>query len=274
MNWLIDFLLAPAAMYRIIKRNRALIHGLIQREISSRYRGSMLGILWSVLNPLLMLGVYAFVFTVVFKPKWAQASPKSEFVMAMYAGIIVFNFFSECVNRAPGLILANVNYVKKVVFPLEILPVVTLGSAAFQLAINLVIWLVFYIAWFGAPGLSILLLPVVLLPLFAMTLGISWLLAALGVYLRDISQVIGIAVMMLMHLSPVFYPLSMVPARFRTILSFGPLTLAVEQARDAMMWSRGPDWMAWFEYLLVALIVAALGFFWFEKTKKGFSDVL
>ncbi|SPK71355.1 ABC-2 type transporter [Cupriavidus taiwanensis] len=226
------------------------------------------------MNPLLMLGVYTFVFTVVFKAQWTQSGMRSEFVMILYAGLIVFNFFAECVNRAPSLIITNVNYVKKVVFPLEILPIVTLGAAAFQLAVNLAVWLAFYIVWFGIPSPTILCLPVVLLPLFTMTLGICWVLASLGVYLRDVSQIIGIAVTVLMYLSPVFYPLSSLPAEFRPFMFLSPLTLVVEQARGVMLWSTIPDWSAWWGYLIVSLLVASLGFAWFRHTKRGFSDVL
>lgn len=221
-----------------------------------------------------MLGVYAFVFTAVLKAQWTQSGPRSEFVMILYAGLIVFNFFAECVNRAPSLVIANVNYVKKVVFPLEVLPIVTLGAAAFQLAINLIVWFIFHLVWIGIPSATILCLPIVLLPLVAMTAGVSWFLASLGVFLRDVNQVIGIAITVLMYLSPVFYPLSTLPPQFRPFMLLSPLTLVVEQARGVMLWATLPDWTAWFVYFLISILVASLGFNWFRLTKRGFADVL
>lgn len=222
-----------------------------------------------------MLAVYTFVFSVVFKARWVGGSEsKTEFALVLFAGLMVFSLFSECINRAPGLVLANVNYVKKVIFPLEILPVVALGSAGFHLLISLLVWLVFYIIFFGLPGAAIFLLPVVLLPLVLMTLGLGWLLASLGVYLRDVTQVIGVVTTVLMFLSPIFYPVVALPEEFRPVMQASPLTLVVEQARDVMIWGETPNWSAWSVYFLLSSIIAWLGFAWFQKTRKGFADVL
>ena len=234
-----------------------------------------MGLLWSFFNPVLMLAVYTFVFSIVFKARWAGGSDsKTEFALVLFTGLMVFNLFSECVNRAPGLILGNVNYVKKVVFPLEILPVVALGSAGFHLLISLFVWLIFYLIFFGVPQATILLLPVILLPLVLMTLGLSWLLASLGVYLRDVSQIIGVITTVLMFLSPIFYPIVALPEEYRPFMQISPLTLIVEQTRDVMIWGKSLDWSAWAVYLLLSSMIAWLGFAWFQKTRKGFADVL
>jgi len=234
-----------------------------------------MGLLWSFFNPVLMLAVYTFVFSIVFKARWAGGSDsKTEFALVLFAGLMVFNLFSECVNRAPGLILGNVNYVKKVVFPLEILPVVALGSAGFHLLISLFVWLIFYLIFFGVPQATILFLPVILLPLVLMTLGLSWLLASLGVYLRDVSQIIGVITTVLMFLSPIFYPIVALPEEYRPFMQISPLTLVVEQARDVMIWGKSLEWSAWTVYFLLSSMIAWLGFAWFQKTRKGFADVL
>ena len=267
--------ISPFTLYQSLKTNRNLIYSLVKREVVGRYRGSVMGLLWSFFNPVLMLAVYTFVFSMVFKARWVGGSEsKTEFALVLFAGLMVFNLFSECVNRAPGLILGNVNYVKKVVFPLEILPVVALGSAAFHLLISLIVWLIFYLVFFGVPQATILLLPLVLLPFVLMTLGLSWLLASLGVYLRDVSQIIGLVTTVLMFLSPIFYPIIALPEKYRPFMQISPLTFVVEQTRDVMIWGNTMDWRLWAFYLLLSSLIAWLGFAWFQKTRKGFADVL
>lgn len=267
--------ISPLVLLSSLKTNRGLIYNLIKREVIGRYRGSVMGLLWSFFNPVLMLIVYTFVFSVVFKARWAGGTDsRTEFALVLFAGLLVYNLFAECINRAPGLVLGNVNYVKKVVFPLEILPIVAMGSAAFHLLISLFVWLVFYLIFFGIPPTTLALLPVVLIPFFSMILGLSWFLASLGVYLRDVSQIIGVITTALMFLSPIFYPITALPEEYHLIMQMGPLTYIVEQARDVMIWGKGIDWQAWMIYFLLAITSAWLGFAWFQKTRKGFADVL
>src|SRR5690554_4282924 len=202
----------PREMLASLWRNRRLINAMVRREVIGRYRGSFMGILWSFFNPLLMLAVYTFVFSFVFKARWDTGSDsKIEFALILFSGLIVFNIFSECVNRAPSLMLANVNFVKKVIFPLEVLPWVVLGTTLFHALISLAVWLIAYVAFFGVPAPSVFVLPIVLLPLMLFTLGLSWGLASLGVYLRDIAQFIGILTTVMMFLSPIFYPATALP---------------------------------------------------------------
>ncbi len=269
------FASSPREMIDSAVRNRELILALIKREVIGRYRGSVLGIFWSLFHPVFMLTVYTFVFSVVFKARWSTGSDsKTEFALVLFAGLIVFNIFAECLNRAPTLILSNVNYVKKVLFPLEILPWVTLGASLFHALISVGVWLAAYILFFGIPHGTTLLLPVVILPLVLCVLGLTWALASLGVYLRDISQLIGIVTTVLLFLSPIFYPASALPEKYRTLLLCNPLTPAIEQVRDVLFWGKFPGWALWSGYLLSSALIAWLGFAWFQKTRRGFADVL
>lgn len=270
-----NFSISPLEMVASLWRNRSLIAALTKRDVIGRYRGSMLGILWSFFHPVFMLAVYTFVFSVVFKARWTGGSDsKVEFALILFSGLMIFNLFSECVNRAPVLIQSNSNYVKKVVFPLEILPWVTLGSALFHMLISLGVWMIAYLIFFGLPHPSSLLLPVVIAPLVLLTIGVSWLLASLGVYLRDISQFIGIATTAMLFLSPIFFPLSALPEDYRPILAMNPVSPAIEITRSILVWGRPPEWTAVGIYLLISLAVSWIGFAWFQKTRKGFADVL
>jgi lipopolysaccharide transport system permease protein len=270
-----NFSTSPKEMFASFWRSRNLIKVLITREVMGRYRGSVMGILWSFFNPALMLIVYTFVFSVVFKARWNTASDsKTEFALVLFAGLIVFNLFSECVNRAPSLILTNVNYVKKVVFPLEVLPWVSLGSAMFHSVISLIVWLIAYWVLVGTPHATVLLFPVVFLPLVLFIMGLTWGLASLGVYLRDVTQFITIATTALMFLSPIFYPTTALPAEYRRYLFLNPLTPIIEQARNVLYWGVIPNLMTMSIYLVCSVATAWIGFTWFQKTRKGFADVL
>lgn len=255
--------------------NRSLILAITKREVIGRYRGSFLGIIWSFFHPLFMLAVFTFVFSVIFKAQWGGGSgSKFEFALVLFTGLIVFNLFAECVNRAPGLILTNSNYVKKVVFPLEILPWVVLGTAMFHALVSIAVWLIAYCLMFGLPHPTILLLPLVFLPLTLLVMGICWWLASIGVYLRDVSQFVGILTTVLMFLSPVFYPASALPEKYRSLLFLNPIMPAIEQTRNVLFWGKFPDVTLFGVYLFATTCIAWLGFAWFQKTRKGFADVL
>ena len=270
-----SFSTSPQEIVASLWRSRSLIKALIIREVLGRYRGSFMGILWSFFNPLFMLSVYTFVFSVVFKARWNSGSEsKTEFALVLFAGLIIFNLFAECINRAPSLILGNVNYVKKVMFPLEILPWVSLGTSLFHSIISLSVWLVAYVAFFGTPHPTVFFLPLIFVPFVLFICGLSWILASLGVYLRDVSQLIGIITTVLMFLSPIFYPASALPEKYRYLLFLNPLTPVIEQTRDVLFWGKAPDFSQLGICLVVATIIAWLGFAWFQKTRKGFADVL
>lgn len=258
-----------------IKANAGLIIELIKRDIIGRYRGSFMGLLWSFFNPVLMLLVYTFVFGIIFKSRWPGGTGStSEYALVLFSGLIIFNFFSECIAKAPGLITGNTGYVKKIIFPLEILPVVAIGAAFFHFCISFAVWLLFYMVFFGWPPMTLLWLPIVILPLLFIILGLSWFLSSLGVYLRDVSHVMGIVLMVMMFMTPIFYSLSALPEKYRNILKINPLATLVEQAQNVMIWGRGIDWSAWGLVTVISVVIAYLGFAWFQKTRSGFSDVL
>ena len=269
------FLFSPFKIIRSLLDNKVLIYNLSRREVIGRYKGSFLGVFLSFINPVFMLSVYTYIFSSVFKSKWSGASgSKFEFALILFAGLIVFNLFAECFNRAPSLIISNSNYVKKIIFPLEIFPWVSIGSAIFHSAISLLVWVIFYAVVSGMPNITILLFPIVILPLVFFTLGISWLLASLGVYARDMNQLVTILTTVLMFMTPIFYPIDAIPENYRWLVRLNPLAYVVEQSRNVLYWGKVPDWYQLSGYILASLIVAWLGFVWFQKTRKGFADVI
>ena len=264
-----------AAMLKSLWGNRELIAQMTRREVVGRYKGSVMGLLWSFLNPVFMLAVYSFVFSVVFKARWSGGGEsQTQFAVILFAGMTVHALFAEVLNRAPGIILGNVNYVKKVVFPLEILAVVSLGAALFHALVSLLVLLVAFAMLNGFIHWTAIFAPLVLLPLMLLSLGFGWILSSLGVFVRDIGQLIGVFTTALLFLSPVFFPVSALPESFQPWLNLNPLTFIIEQSREVLIWGHLPDWQGLTLYSIGAGIFAWLGFFWFQKTRKGFADVL
>jgi len=270
----------PTSLIALISsmwRNRQLIVQMSKREVVGRYKGSAMGLAWSFFNPVFMLTVYTFVFSEIFKSRWGGVGgddSKTQFAVVLFVGMIVLSLFSEVVNRAPGLILSNVNYVKKVVFPLEILPIIATGAALFHSLISLGVLLLAFALFNGYLHWTAIFTPLVLFPLVILTLGLAWVLASLGVFLRDVGQTIGIITTVLMFLSPVFYPVTAVPERFRAFIMANPLTFIIEQAREVLIWGHLPDWVGLGIYTFAATVFAWIGFALFQKTRKGFADVL
>lgn len=267
--------LAPVGIFSGLLRQRSLVVQLVKREILGRYRGSFFGLLWSFVNPVLMLTVYTFVFSVVFQARWGGGTgSKTEFALLLFSGLIVFNLFAECISAAPGLILSHANYVKRVVFPLEILPWVSLGSALFHAGISFLVLLAALVITNHAPGLMVLWLPVLLAPLLLLIVGLAWGLSATGVFLRDIGQMVSMLLTVLMFMSPIFYPTSALPEAARDWLFLNPLCFIIEQVREIVIWNRAPDLAGLGLYALFATAVAWGGFAWFQKTRRGFADVV
>ncbi len=265
------------ALAKSIWRNRQLIVQMARREVVGRYKGSAMGLVWSFLNPVFMLMVYTVVFSEIFKSRWGGIGAddsKTQFAVVLFVGMIVMGLFSEVLNRAPGLILANVNYVKKVIFPLEILPVIAIGAALFHSLISLGVLLTAFLIFNGFLHWTAIFTPLVLLPLVILTLGLAWMLASLGVFMRDVGQTIGIITTVLMFLSPVFYPVNAVPEKLRPFIMANPLTFIIEQAREVLIFGHLPNWTGLGIYTMVATVVAWAGYAWFQKTRKGFADVL
>lgn len=266
---------SPLTMLRSLHRNAGLVRVSARREVLGRYQGSLLGLFWSFFNPLFMLAIYTFVFSVVFNARWGSGNDsRTEFALLLFAGLIIFNLFAECITRAPSLIASNVNYVKKVVYPLEILPFIVLISAVFHALISFSVWMLAYLLLFGMPSWTALLLPLIIVPFLFFVMGLSWALAALGVFLRDIAQFVTVLTSMLMFLSPIFYPLSALPENFRQIVLLNPLAIVIEMVRGVLYFGQVPDLTMLGVYWLAAVISAWLGFALFQKTRKGFADVL
>jgi lipopolysaccharide transport system permease protein len=249
---------------------------MTKREVIGRYKGSVMGLMWSFANPILLLAMYTLVFSVVFKARWGTGEPesKTEFAVLLFVGMIVHSLFSETLIRAPSLIKANVSYVKKIVFPLEILPVVAMGASVFHAMVSVLVLAGALVLLNGYLPWTAVFLPLVLLPLIVLSLGIAWVLASLGVFLRDVAQPIGVAMTILLFASPVFYPVSALPEYVRPWLMLNPLTFIIEQARAVLIFGQPPHAIGLLLYSLVSLATAWIGYAWFQKTRKGFANVL
>jgi lipopolysaccharide transport system permease protein len=265
---------SPRALISSLIFNRELLWELIKRDFIGRYKGSVMGIAWSLLNPLIMLVIYTFVFSFAFKARWGGEESKVAFALVLFSGMIVHGLFAECLNRAPSIIISHPNYVKKVVFPLEILPCVVIFSALLHFLVSLCLLLIFCIFTGVSLGVSVILIPVIILPLLLMALGLTWLLASLGVYLRDIVQGMGLVTTVLLFLSPVFYKTSAFPEGYQWLFVMNPLTLPIEQLRDVVLWGNEINWSTWITSFILGIAICYIGFWWFQKSRKGFADVL
>jgi lipopolysaccharide transport system permease protein len=256
--------------------NRALLWQFTLRNVELRHKGSHLGLIWSFLNPLLMLGLYVLVFAYIFGGKFGVRpnETKIEYALGVFLGLTLFHIMAETLGVSPTLIVGNPNFVKKVVFPLEILPAASVGAALFHTSISLGLALL-GILIFG-PGLSatVLWLPIIVLPLILLCLGTGWLFSALGVFFRDVGQVMQFLSMALMYASAVVYSAQIVPPTIWTYLRFNPLLLAIEMARDAALWQR-PLNITHLVYLYAfSLATCCLGHAAFRRMKPAFADVL
>ena len=262
---------------RSLRQNRLLIIRMTKREVLGRYKGSVVGLAWSFFNPIFMLAVYTIVFSMIFKARWAEVGgddSKIQFALILFVGLIILNLFIEVINRSPSLILSNVNYVKKVVFPIEILPVISIGAALFHAVISLGVLLLAFVFFNGYLNWTVVYIPLVFLPLIILSLGLSWILASLGVFIRDVAQSVSLGMTLLMFLSPVFYPISAVPQSLQKFIMVNPLTFIIEQLRAVVISGKHPNWIGMIFYTLIALLVLWIGYAWFQKTRKGFADVL
>ncbi len=272
-------LLNPVAMAANLWRHRHIARQLARRDIIGRYRSSSLGLLWSVITPLVQLCVYTFLFGVILKAKWTDANePMTVFALTMFSGMIVFLLFAEVVNRAASMVAENPNYVKKVVFPLEALAISGLLTALFNFLVSFIVWLVFwFIVNLAPPPWTIVLLPIVLLPLCLFTLGLAWFLSSLGVFVRDVGHAVLLVTQVLIYVTPVFFPMNLPALQgkwFVSLMRLNPLTHVVEGSRRVMMYGQAPDWPWWCFSLVVACLAALLGYAFFMKSKRAFGDVL
>lgn len=269
------FSVSPVTAIKHFIQTRELITQLVWSEVAGRYRGSFAGFLWSFLNPLFSLAMYTFVFGVVFKARWGLSAENTfDFALVLFAGLIVHGLLSECITRAPYLILGNPGYVKQVVFPLEILPVVTLGASLVHAAISFLLLIMIWAVAHKGVALAAAFIPLLILPLSLIAVGISWFIAAATVYFRDLVQLVAFISSGLLFFSPIFYPASLVPEPFRTGLEFNPLTYVIEWVRATLIRGELPEPKSYFIYLVVSFAVAWAGYAWFQKARAGFADVI
>lgn len=247
---------------------------MIRRDIAQRYRGSVGGLFWAMVQPLLMLVVYTLVFGSVLKVKWPGVEGTLDYALILFIGLVPYMFVSESLSRAPALIVNNANLVKKVVFPLHVLPLMSVTTAAIHALIALIVWAVFFACVKAAVPWTVVVLPAMWLPLIVATLGVSWAFAALGTYFRDLIHAIGPITLALMFLSPIFYSMEMAPEPLKPFLGINPMTFAIEAARNLMFHSQWPSAVAYSSQLLGSLVVAALGFMLFQRSRPGFVDAL
>jgi len=268
--------LVPVALVLDLYAHRDLIRQFAWRDVASRYKGSYLGLIWSFVTPLLMLIVYAFVFSVVFQSRWGTGGQDSrvDFALILFCGLTTFNVFGECVSRAPGLVLGYPSYVKKVVFPLQTLNVSVLLSSLVNLGIGVAIVLVAWVAVHHSVSTTIWAFPLVLIPLCSLSLGLGWVISSIGVFVRDLAQPITIIVSVLFFMSGIFFPLDAVPAGMQLYMRLNPLSTILEDARRTLLWSKYPDWKWWGITTAASLAIMLLGYMWFTRTKKAFADVI
>jgi lipopolysaccharide transport system permease protein len=254
--------------------HRELLLQLVSRDIVGRYRGSLFGTVWAFLNPLLMLSLYTVVFGIFLHARWANTANSLQFSVVLFAGLIVFNFFSECLNRAPMLICGHVNYVKKVAFPLELLSWMTVGTSLFHAGISLVAWAIFFAFVYGTVHWTLIFIPLIFAPLIFMAVGTSWIISSLGVYIRDIGQVIGVLTSVIMFLCPIFYAVESLPKPFQVALLVNPLTVIIQQTRRILVDGAMPDFRTLAMYTAASIVFAWLSLAWFQRARDGFADVL
>lgn len=265
------------AFFRNVSHYRYLIVQMTKREISHRYRGSVLGFAWSFVNPMLMLAVYTFVFSVVFKARWGIGGAEEsrvDFAITLFAGLIVFNLFAEILNQAPTLVLGNVNFVKRVIFPLEILPLVSIGVVLFQGFVSLLVLMAAQLIFKHNVPWTVVYLPIILIPLLLAGLGVSWFLSALTVYIRDVAHITTVLTTVLMFVSAVFFPISALPEQYQGIIRLNPLAMIISDGRNALVYGLPPNWAALGWLFLFGICVAVGGYWWFQKARRGFADVL
>jgi lipopolysaccharide transport system permease protein len=269
----------PSPRYAVesFTKNFNLIVQMTKREVVGRYRGSIMGLAWSFFSPLLMLGIYTFVFSVVFKARWnglGEQASKVDFAIIFFSGLIIYGVFAECVNRAPSIILSNVNYVKKVVFPIEILPWIACGTALFHAGVSILVLLAAQLIFAHSIPWTIVFFPFIMVPLTLGTMGFTWFLSALGVYMRDIGQMTGMLTTILLFMSPIFFPMSAMPEEFRGVIALNPLVYFLEEGRNSLVFGIAPDPVRLAIAWCIGAAVAAVGFAMFQKMRNGFSDVL
>jgi lipopolysaccharide transport system permease protein len=251
-----------------------LIVQLARRELAARYKGSAGGILWAVLTPLVMIAIFTFVFAKIFGARFGARGSAWEFALYLFCGLLPWTAFSESVQTSTQTIVSHANLVKRVVFPLELLPVSHVIASFMSQMFGTVALLIAVLIIQGRLHLSILWLPVVAVPQIVATLGAAWLVASLGVYIRDMVQAMSLILMAWLYLTPIIYPESVVPERYGWLLNLNPFTPLVRSYRQIMLEGRAPDWQGLAYFTAFALASFIFGYWWFARTRRGFADVI
>lgn len=262
--------------FSLVWKYKDLLWQIVRRNVQTRYKGTMIGLLWLIITPLIMLAIYTFVFSIVFQARWGDDFGESRvaFALLIFCGITVFNIFSESISGSVGVVTGNPNYAKKVIFPLEVLPVSMVFSSLVFGLVSLAILLAGVIVFLHNFSIVVVCLPFAFIPLLFLACGISWIVASLGVYFRDLPHIIGLGLQVLFWGTPIVYSLEMIPENFRKIVMLNPLTIIVEAVRHILIYNRWPDWQNLAVVTVLSLIIFQIGYFWFMKTKKAFADVL
>ncbi|HYD32999.1 MAG TPA: ABC transporter permease [Methylophilaceae bacterium] len=265
-------ILNPLRILAELQQRRMLLAQLVKRDVLLRYRGAMFGVAWIFLSPLLMLAIFAFVFGQIFQARWPQLNSGVPFWILLYSGLIAFNLFAETVSRSPTAVRSYPSYVKKIIFPVEILPVVPLGASLIHVGFNLLI-LAVVLLFMKSLHVSILLYPFLLLPLLFFSLGLAWFFAAWGVFIKDMTQIVPVFVQMLLFLSPVFYPVSALPLWLQPLYMYNPIGAVIEACRAAVL-GGGIPWVPWAFAFVLSIVVFVLGQAFFHHSREEFADVL
>lgn len=264
-----------AAPFVAVLNNRSLLRALVLRDLEAALRGTSLGWAWMVLLPLVMLAVYTFIFGVVFGQTWRDRPPVPfQFPMLYFSGLILFGFFTACLNRAPNLMRENATYLRQIVFPVHVFVPVVMGAEGVKLLVGLALLLLAYLPLLGLPPVAAISYPVTVAGLFLFTAGIAWAIAAIAVFVRDLVQAMQPVTMLLMFLSPMFYPLSSIPEGIRFAFYINPLAFPLEATRNALFFGEWPSVIGALAYLAAGLVVAAGGLALFQRLRPGFVDVL
>jgi len=251
-----------------------LIFSFAKRELLGRYKGSVLGVAWAVLTPVVMIAIFTFIFAGIFGARFGANDSHWDYALYLFCGLLPWSMFQESLQQSANTIVAHSNLVKRVVFPLETLPAAQVLAALGNQLFATIALLIATIIIRQRLEVTVLWLPVLLIPQLLFTLGASWLIASLGVFLRDITQGITLLLMAWMYLTPIIYPESIVPDRFRLFLNFNPFTALVRSYRRIFLEGAAPDWSGLAYFTAFALVIFVFGYWWFARTRKSFADVI
>lgn len=258
----------------LLREHRGLLRSLVQRELSSRYKGSLMGLGWAIISPAVMIVIFTIIFSGIFRARFGEAGGHLSFAVYLFCGLLPWIAFSESVQRATNVLLENVNLVKRVVFPIEALPVNLALTAVVTQLLGTVVLLIAHLILTRQLHATVLWLPMLLLPQLLVTLGLGWLMASLGVFIRDMPQINQLVLMAWMYLTPIFFPENLVPPQFQWLLRYNPMAPLIRSYRRALLEGQMPDWRGLGFTLAFAVLCFVLGYWWFERTKKAFADLL